>query len=648
MARSRLSVRFCSCVFVVSLAAVAGAVQPSEKLLPATTKGFVSTQDVDEVRENFNKTQLGDFVHDPAMEPFIEDLKKQIGAKLEKAGKKLGLRWDDLKDVYAGEVALALVQPDPKDKNSHATVLIVDITGKAKQAADLLAKVAKNQAANKAKAATFKVGEIVLTSYTQPLAPGEKVAEVSYYFIHNDQLIVTDELATAKGIVGRLNGQAKDTLENVKAFSFTMDQNAKAAAGMRHHIRWFVEPLGYAETARAAEGGRKKRGTDPLKILQGEGFLAVQGAGGFVFFAQDGREVTHRTFVYAPPVVRAKDDPSKDKYNLSMRMLNFPNSAAGTLEPQAWAMSDVATYLSFNWKMQDAFKHSESLVDAIIADKGAWKEIWEGMKRDEFGPKIDIFKDLVDHLGERATLLADVKLPVGLKSERLLALVEVKDPAVVARTVEKAFKNDPAAKKHIFKGQVIWELTQEEVAGGTELMIEGGFVSAPEQKKEEGEKEKVLPNMAVTVFAGHLVVGTHLDFVQDLIARAAEKPNLAAAADYNRVKDELIKLGSKEDSFRFFTRTDESYRATYDLVKQGKLPEAETLLARLLNAMLGPTEEGVVRHQEIDGAKLPDFAQVQKHFGPGGVYCQSKDEGWWIVGCLLKKTPAAAAAAPAP
>ena len=638
MARSRFYVRLMCGVLAATVATPAWAVQPSEKLLPNTTKGYVSTQDVDEVRKKFSETQLGEFVHDPLMEPFIEDFKKQIGQKLEAAGKKLGLRWPDLEGVYAGEVALALVQPDPKDKMSHATVLIVDITGKRQQADALLKKVEANQKANKAKRTTIKVGDVEIISYTQPLRPDEKVAETSYYFIKDEQLVLTDHLGVTKDIIRRFSGVEKDTLESVEAFAFTMKKNIEAAGDDRHHVRWFVEPLGYAETARAAEGGRKKRGTDPLKILQGEGFTAAQGIGGFVFFALNGREVTHRTLVYAPPV--KKPAVEGDRYNLSMRMLDFPKSAPGTLEPQAWAMADIATYVSFNWKMQAAFKYSESLVDAIIADKGAWKEIWKGMKEDEFGPEIDIFNDLVNHLGERATLLADVTVPVGLKSERLLALVEVKNPAIVAKTLEKAFKADPSAKKRIYKGQVIWELTEEQLAGESpELMIEGGFVAGPEKKKDEpDEKEKVLPNMAITVFSGHLVVSTHLNFVQELIDKAAAMPNLSVMPDYIRVKDELIKLGSTNDSFRFFTRTDESYRATYELIQQGKLPEAETLLARLLNAMLGPTEEGVVREQEIDGKKLPPFDQMKKYLGPGGVYVQQDEKlGWWIVGCLLKK-----------
>ena len=122
-----------SVALIATFAGRAIAVHPSELLLPATTKGFISTQDVDEVRTKFNATQLGEMAADPIMKPFIDDFKKQILAKLEKAGKKLGIRWDDMEGVYGGEAAAALIQPDPKDKMSHATALIVDITGKKKE-----------------------------------------------------------------------------------------------------------------------------------------------------------------------------------------------------------------------------------------------------------------------------------------------------------------------------------------------------------------------------------------------------------------------------------------------------------------------------------------------------------------------------------
>jgi hypothetical protein len=626
-------------------------------ILPATTKGFLSTHDVDEVRKKFNETQLGAMVADPAMKPFIEDLKKQIRQKLERAGSKLGLTWDDLEGHYSGEVALALIQPDPKDKMSHATALIVDITGKQAELKQLLAKIDANQKANRATRGAIKAGGVDMTVYTQALKAGEKEPERAFYFIRDDQLVACDHLQIATGIAGRFGGDAKDTLASVKAFDYVMKRNAKEANGTRHHIRWFIEPFGYVEASRAIQGGRKKRGVDPLKVMQGQGFTAIQGFGGYIFFATADVEMLHRTYVYAPAVRREAGDERKEKYNLAMRMLDFPNSAGlDDLEPQAWALSDVASYLTFNWKMKEAFKYSETLVDAAVGEKGVFEEVWKSMKHDVHGPGIDIFGGLVDHLGTRASLLADVRVPVDLKSERLMALIEVKKPDVVAKTVEKAFKDDPAAKKRIFRGQIIWEITQEE--GLTEeplLTIEGaGFVSAGAQaskedshnaegengqkaKREEAPKEdKVLPNMAITVFQGHLVVSTHVDFIEDLIARAADPTNLAKMDDYQRVRKALADVGAKNDSFRFFTRTDEAYRASYDLLKQGKLPQAETMLARVLNILLGK-EEGVIRKPEIDGSKLPEFDQVKKYLGPGGVYVQSEDEGWLIVGCLLKK-----------
>lgn len=630
---------------ILGHAAGALAVVPSEQLLPSTTKGFIAAPDIDLVRSKFNETQLGALVHDPVMQPFIEDLKQQIGQKLEQAGKRLAVRWDDLEGVYGGEVALALVQPNPQDKNSHATVLVVDITGKRPQADALLAKIDANQRAAKATRTSQKEAGVEITAYTRPTADDPKVTQTAYYFIAGDQLVACDDLTTTQGIIHRLGGKTQDSLASVAAFSDIM-QRCASASQTTYHIRWFVEPFGYAEAARAAQGGRRKRGTDLLKILPGQGFNAIQGVGGHLYFATDQTELLHRTYVYAPPVVRKAGDKSRDKYNLAMRMLDFPNSpAADGLEPPPWVLPEVGSYLSFHWRMKEAFHYSETLVDAIIGDKGAFQEIWLSLKTDVNGPQIDIYSGLLDHLGTRATILSDVRVPVDLKSERLMALVEVTNPQAVAATVEKAFKKDPAAKRRVFRDQTIWEIVQDEgLAEEAELMIEGaGFVSTTDtaRPRPDEEEAKRLPNMAITVFAGHLIVATHVDFVQDLIVHAQQQPadTLGQRADYQRVREALTRLGAGHDSFRFFSRTDHSYRATYELVRQGKLPQSETMLARLLNALMGPVEEGTVRKQEIDGSKLPEFSLVQKYLGPAGLFVQSEENGWWIVGCLLKKEP---------
>src|SRR6185295_14650822 len=116
----------------------------------------------------------------------------------------------------------------------------IDITGKDKQADELLKKVEANQKTNKAKKGAIKEGNVQITVYEQPLAPGEKVPERSYHFIAGNQLIVTDHEATARGIVHRLDGKAKDTLASVVAFPETLRHCTEASNGIRYHVRWFL------------------------------------------------------------------------------------------------------------------------------------------------------------------------------------------------------------------------------------------------------------------------------------------------------------------------------------------------------------------------------------------------------------------------
>jgi hypothetical protein len=632
---------------LVCAAAVWGAV-PSEQLLPATTKGYLSTTDVDEVREKFQATTLGKLVNDPIMQPFIDDLKEQINTKLDKVGKQLGVKWDDLEGVYGGEVALARIQPDAKDRNSHATVLLVDITGKRDKADALLAKVDANQKARGAARSQITAGGVAMVVYTQPLEAGKKVPAKAYYFIKDEMLVASDHLDVATAIAGRFDGNAKDSLATLAAYQATMKRVGDAAGGAKHQIRWFVEPFGYAEVSRAVSGLRRKRGNDMVKILREQGYSAIQGLGGEIYFATGQEEVLHRTLVYAPAVAGKAGERAKDKYDLAMRMLDFPNAAnPADLDPQPWAMHDVASYLTFNWKLKDAFEFSRTLVDAIAGDKGVFDDIWLSLETDPNGPRINIRKELVDHLGERVTVLSDVKTPVDLKSERLMLLVEVKKPDVVAAVLEKAFKDDPAAKKRMTKdGHTIWELTQEEgIAAAdttsTDFQIEGaGFVSKDDKDAEEEEEvveDPALPNMAMTVFQGHLIVSTHVDYIVEFLEGFGKGEKLDARAEYKQVDAARKRLGSANDSFRFYTRTEEAYRGTYELIKQNKLPESEMMIARFLNAVFKPQEEGALRNQAIDGSKLPAFEEVMRYFGPGGFFVQTERDGWFVVGCLLKK-----------
>src|SRR5699024_2375830 len=143
---------------------------------------------------------------------------------------------------------------------------------------------------------------------------------------------------------------------------------------------------------------------------------------------------------------------------------------------------------------------------------------------------------------------------------------------------------------------------------------------------EEEEEEAKLPNSAVAVAHGHLIIASHVDF----IIRALEAPAmpLDAAGDFQREEKAHDNLGAGKQALRQFVRTDKAYNTTYELLRNNKMPEGETILARALNRLMTDedAEEGELRKQEIDGKKMPEYAEVRKYFGPGGFYATTEKE----------------------
>jgi hypothetical protein len=98
-------------------------------------------------------------------------------------------------------------------------------------------------------------------------------------------------------------------------------------------------------------------------------------------------------------------------------------------------------------------------------------------------------------------------------------------------------------------------------------------------------------------------------------------------------------LGAGADSLRYFTRTDRAYRTNYELIRQGKMPESESMLGKFLNRILSEPNKHKVRAQQLEAEKLPDYESVRRYFGPAGGYVRAAEDGWLISGVLLHEPP---------
>lgn len=701
----------------------------AERLLPTTTVGFAAVEDYDQLRDHWNETQLGELMADPVMEPFAEDLQRQFRERWSRLDERLGLTLEDLEGVPAGEIAVAVLQPE---RYAAATAMLVDVTGNVPQAEQLLEKVSASLLREGAKRQTFEVLDTTVIVFDLPELPADgdaaralpllapqqpdKPAQPrrAIYFLTTTVLGVSDDLDVIKGILSRIQGAAGESLADVAAFRAVMDRCAEDAGREGAQFRWFLRPIPYAEAVRAASPPTEpRRGKDMLDVFREQGFRGLRGVGGYVDFAVEGHELIHRTAIHAPR-----------PFTGAMKMLSFPNAPnADAFQPQPWVPSELATYSTFYCDIQNIFDHFGPMFDELFGGAvflfaasleqqdglpsgdlspelrasfadfdivlpakvavremepdraweikhsndvfiirkmggelrayqkqvGLWEEVLESLKKDPKGPQLDLRKELIDHLGPRISVLSDFRLPITPMSERLLFAIETQDPEQVATAIAKSMKNDPAARRIEINGHEVWEMVEEAADDLDIPEVQLGDVPSlppltnplkPDDEEEDAELEeepRLLPHAAVTVAHGHLLVASHLDFLTKILEPEEGFGPLRNDIDYRVVQAAIDELGIDARFGQVFSRTDEEYRPTYELIRKGKMPESETLLARILNAGMGTGKRHELREQVIDGSKLPDFEVVRRYLGPAGTVLSSETDGWFIKGALLTK-----------
>lgn len=611
-----------------------GLAQTSEDLLPDSTKGYLSIPNAVEFDKQWKKTQVGQLMEDPVMQPFTKDLRRQFEDRLSNVRDRLGLTFDDVKDVPTGELAIAMVQPS---ENEAVTVLLMDVKGNLDKAQAMLNKASANFARRGGKRSDIEIGGIKALYFDIPIDPNDPNPGPgkAIYFLHNNLFGAGDQLEVMRGVIGRLaSNDRKGSLGQLQEYTAVMARAKKDAGTLLPVARWWIQPLGYVEAMRTATPEEQRRkGRSMATLMRNQGFEAVRGMGGYVNFMLGKHEIFHRTAIYAP-----------QPFQKSMKMLSLPSGTEFT--PQPWVPRDVASYTTFYIDMLNAFDNFGPLFDEVVGEgkeTGIWVDVLQSLKDDPNGPRIDLREELIKHLGNRVSMVSDYQLPITPTSQRLIYAVEALDEKLVAAAITKWMQGDPGTRRREFQGQIIWEMVEPEEPEIPKVNLEAIPAVTPahsktKEKEEEPDKERrLLPNAAVTVAHGHLLIASHIDFLLKILPLVEPRKMLARDIDYQLVTENLDQLGVKTASLRSFTRTDESYRPTYELLKQGKMPESQTMLARMLNAFMSPGKKGAQRKQRVDGSKLPDYQVVRRYLGSAGIILTSEADGWFAKGFTLTK-----------
>jgi hypothetical protein len=609
---------------------------PSDTLLPNTTKGYVSVPHPKKFQERWEKTQLGQLMNDETMQAFVEDFRKQLNDEFGAVRGKLGFIADDLKGVTAGELSLSIIERKDRDA---AMAITMDVSGKEKEAIEFVNAAGDRLAARKGQRTSKKVGDTTLTIFTVPTETAGKTQQ-TVYFIKDNLLVGVDDVALAEEILKRFDGAAVDNLKSVPAYTATMERCRKEAGNMEPEARWFVEPFGFIFALRTLRQSERSKDQDTAKLLYENGFDAIQGAGGYVNQMVEGHvEFLVRTSVYAPPVKGKENDPLR--WNLSMRMLQLPNGPA--VEPQSWAPRMLASYATMNMSLVDAFDNVGPVFDAIQEHEDAWKNTLEGWTTDPYGPQVDVRKDFIGNLNNRVSVMTTYDTPINENSERSVFAIEAKNEHALAKTLEKWMKNERDVTRHEIGPFVVWERTSK-VNVVEEPRIEiPGFKTKRSGSKSgtpKRQRERVIPNSAVTVALGHLMLASDTQYLTDILEGFAQRERLASSGDYQQMLEIMNKLVPGERSGWAFGRGDEEVRPMYEMVREGRMPESKSMMGKLLNNMFtteADRKAGTLRKQRIDGENLPEFESVRRYFSPHARVVHSEPDGWFITGAVVNK-----------
>ena len=599
----------------------AGDSVPAAKVFPDTTQALISFPNVPEFIELWNKTGLGKLAKDEKLAPFWKTQREEIQSKFSEAGWQLNLKVEDLEELAAGQTSLGWIARE--GTKPYSIAMSVEIGDRKEKAEQFLERLATQLIERKATSKTWTTEGTSVTQYTAPSLANETKMLESHYAISKGTLLATDDAATMTEMIRSQSGDRKDSLASLDLYK---NVQAKVAnTDEKYEVEYFVRPIGIAKLMRAI-GGRTPKNPDLLKILETQGFDAIQCVSGNIQLAEDGFDVFHNGFVKI-----AK--PTKP----AVGILDFPN--VERLSPPSWLSKESASVVGLSWNLKDAFAKFEPLVDAYVGN-GTFQGVMEGIRDDVQGPQIDIQKEVLPYLSSELFIVTEIQKPVTTESKRSLVLFKLKDPdKKLNKVIERYGKNEPNATPLDFEGYRIWNFKNEEEAEVTLEFDTSKKSNKKEEEEEEMNDQPLLEHWAITIMDGYFVFGSDADLIKDAIKRLkSEESLLLKEPDVERVMSILGTVaGSDQLSVMQFNRSDRSFEMQYDLFREGKLNASKSVLAAIVDRILDPKNKNKDQAQKLNGNQLPPFDEIRTYFQPSGGIMHTEEEGWSLQSFVLDK-----------
>ncbi len=613
-------------VLTCAIAGQAATPKTAYDMLPNSVQAVFWIPNADIALAKWEQTQLAQLAADPQVRSFWDSQRDDIEQRLTDAGWRLKIRPRELKNIANGQIALAWLDRPEDTLKPYAVALIVDVAGRKKQTDQLLQGLDAELKQRKAVSQQLKYKGHAITLYKMPKQPGELRVQETNYAVVADQLLAADDLKTLQNLIDAAQDADASSTSLSKDTTFVKGRKQLQISG-KAHAEYFVRPLGFARVIRAISGKRTNSSMDILTALQNQGFSSIQCVCGEIEFSPQEFDLTHRGFVLAP-IPLAK----------SAQILDFPNEVKR--EIPSWVSPNVSTILTTCWNVKTAFWKAEGLVDDIVGTEGVFREVIKGIKLDSAGPQIDIEKEVMPLLTNDIYAITDCKEPITTDSRRNLIALRIADSKKMKLVLDKAMKNEPDAEEVKFAGHSIWKVSHQTDESVTALSLDGFDQFGKSPSKAAGDDEEpLLSNWAITVHNDYLMFASHVEMIEEaleLVKEGATLSPLTSQADFQRAQTAIkAQFGDQDASFWQIIRGDRSYRMQYELFREGKLQQSQSMLSTILDKLLQDQTELKSVRPPVNGQALPPFDKISKYLHPSGSMLRTTPHGWSFGSMLL-------------
>ena len=639
-------------LFILSVAAFAQSSNSAsnDALFPDSTQGFFEITSIDAFRTQWQKTRLGDLLKDPVMLPAREEFQKQIDAKWVN---RLGFSLEDLQSLPTGLISGGMIAVPGAEPGF---VLVISVKGQTDKTLDFMQRIGKKLEDQGVKKATTPVESVTATYFIFEKTEKNPQGGMAVYLLTKDTLVITDRQHLAAMMVKRLNGDLTAPLRNKPAYKAVMERVTRDALANNTQplAKWYIEPLEFTAAMRllSGEDAQKKKGLveiDAYQLLADHGFKDILGVGGILDLATDNNQLAYRIKAYAPqPYTGA-----------ALKMLSFKNST--DFDPPEWMPDDAVRFTILYADPQVIFENIGPIFDDIVEEPGVWDAVIQAFLEDKFREPIDIQKEIIDLIGDRLELMTRFEKPITPNSSRFVAALALKPgkEAEVAKAFEKLFSGGQDAKRIERNGLVYWQSlpedaqnttspgTQRTTRDRTTVVPRTGTAArtTPAQNPQNrlavgidhetgtAARELFFDKGGLVVGKGHIFISNNLEDLY-VIMDAETETSLAASTDYLEIKQKLEQLdaGKGERFLQIFARSGELVMPTYELVREGKMPESQTIIGAVLRAIIVQNDG---QRADFDRSTLPPFEKIKNYLGTAGTVGTVEDDGWLIEGVQM-------------